>query len=44
MERGITYSDRGKPLTVTPELALIYKTAPIGLAFLRYRLPLPDDK
>jgi PAS domain S-box-containing protein len=34
MERGITYSDRGKPLTVTPELALIYKTAPIGLAFL----------
>ena len=34
MERGITYSDPGKPLTVTPELALIYKTAPIGLAFL----------
>src|ERR1700750_2376126 len=34
MERGIIYSDRGKPLTVTPELALIYKTAPIGLAFL----------
>ena len=33
MDRGITHSDRAGALT-SPELQLIYETAPIGLAFL----------
>ena len=33
MDRGITHSDRVGALT-SPELQLIYETAPIGLAFL----------
>src|SRR3974390_963049 len=34
MDRGIIHSDPLKPLTDSPELQLIYETAPIGLAFL----------
>ena len=33
MDRGITHSDQVGALT-SPELQLIYETAPIGLAFL----------
>jgi PAS domain S-box-containing protein len=34
MDRGIIHSDPLKPLTDSPELQLIYETAPIGLAFI----------
>jgi len=34
MDRDILHFDPGEPLTNSPELQLIYETAPIGLAFL----------
>jgi PAS domain S-box-containing protein len=34
MDRGIIHSDPLEPLVSSPELKLIYETAPIGLAFL----------
>jgi PAS domain S-box-containing protein len=34
MDRGIIHSDPLEPLVTSPELQLIYETAPIGLAFL----------
>ena len=34
MDRGVIHSDPLEPLVTSPELRLIYETAPIGLAFL----------